>query len=449
MSESYKPTAKQAEAQSLVGGDATHCMVEGGSRSGKTFLICRVLALRALAAPGARQAIFRFRFNAVKLSIGFDTFPKMMALCFPGVPYELDRTDWFFALPGGSQVWLGGLDDKDRTEKVLGQEFVGLFLNECSQIPWSARNVAVTRLAQVVTYDRGGEQRTLRPKMYYDCNPPSQAHWTYKLFHKKVEPDTGKPVANPHDYAHILLNPRDNLANLPAGYLATLEALPARAKARFLDGKYGDITEGALWSLEMIDANRWGGHLALPDMLRVVVAVDPSGADDDENAGNDEIGIIVAGLGTDGAAYVLEDLTLKAGPKTWGNVATTAFDRHQADKIVAEKNFGGEMVRFVLQTAKPGVPVKVLTASRGKAVRAEPISALTEQGKIRFAGDFPRLEDELCSMTTAGYLGTNSPNRADAFVWAMSELFPGMVKPDTKPNKPAPPRIARPGGWMR
>ena len=90
------------------------------------------------------------------------------------------------------------------------------------------------------------------------------------------------------------------------------------------------------------------------------------------------------------------------------------------------------MVRFVVQTAKPNVPFRKVTASRGKAVRAEPISALTESGKIRFAGRFPQLEDELCSMTTNGYIGGDSPNRADAFVWAMSDLFPGMVAPERK-----------------
>jgi phage terminase large subunit-like protein len=201
-------------------------------------------------------------------------------------------------------------------------------------------------------------------------------------------------------------------------------------RQRFLEGKFADITAGALWTIETIDQGRI--REALPDMQRIVVAVDPSGAGDTDNADNDAIGIIVAGLGLDGNAYVLEDLTCKAGPKVWGNIATTAFDRHAADLIVGETNYGGAMVKFVIQTAKRNVPFKMLTASRGKAVRAEPIASLTDQGKIRFAGSFPELEDELCSMTTNGYIGTASPNRADAFVWAMSELFPGIVADRTK-----------------
>jgi phage terminase large subunit-like protein len=134
----------------------------------------------------------------------------------------------------------------------------------------------------------------------------------------------------------------------------------------------------------------------------------------------------------DGYAYVIEDNTCKAGPATWGKLAATTFERHSADLVIAEKNYGGEMVRFVLQAASPDMPVKIVTASRGKVVRAEPIAALTEQGKIRFAGSFPKLEDELCSFTPGGYMGAHSPNRADALVWAMSELFPGIARPEER-----------------
>jgi predicted phage terminase large subunit-like protein len=206
--------------------------------------------------------------------------------------------------------------------------------------------------------------------------------------------------------------------------------MPARLRLRFLEGKFADITAGALWTIEIIDQYR---HMeSTPDLQRIIVAVDPSGAGDDDNAGNDAIGILVCALGIDGRAYVLEDATCKAGPKVWGNVVANAFERHGADCVVAEKNFGGEMVRHVLQTAKPGMPCKLVTASRGKVVRAEPISALTEQGKIRFAGVFQELEEELTSFTTRGYVGEGSPNRADAFVWAMAELFPGLVKGEKK-----------------
>src|SRR5207253_2197648 len=148
---------------------------------------------------------------------------------------------------------------------------------------------------------------------------------------------------------------------------------------------------------------------------------------DVDNADNDAIGIVVVGLGTDGNAYVLEDCTVKAGPATWGKVATDAYSRHSADVVVGEINFGGAMVAHVVQTARPRTPFKAVTASRGKVVRAEPFSSLYETGKVRHAGEFSDLEDELTAFTTNGYLGTGSPNRADALIWALAELFPAIV----------------------
>jgi hypothetical protein len=438
-------TAKQKQAQSVLNGQAKHVLLDGGSRSGKSALIVRNIAVRAIKAPKSRHAILRFRFNHCKESIGLDTFPTVMAKCFPEVPYTINKSDWFATLPRGSEIWFGGLDDKDRTEKILGKEFATIYLNECSQIPWASRNLAVTRLAQNCPYTLEGEQKVLALKMYYDANPPSKGHWTYQVFHQKRDPDTKKPLNDPDNFARFQINPRDNVANLPADYLRELEGLSLRMRKRFLDGEYGDAAPGALWTEEMID--RWR-ETTLPDMVRVVIAVDPSGADEEENADNDEIGIVVAGLGTDGNAYVLEDCSVKAGPKTWGNVATNAYERHSADRIVAETNYGGAMVKFVVQASKPNAPFKMLNASRGKVVRAEPISALTEQGKIRFAGRFLRLEDELCSFTTHGYMGSDSPNRADAFVWAMSELFPGMVKEEVKPAKPRQNLHPSSTGWM-
>lgn len=425
--ESFKATTKQIEALRLISGNATHCLLYGGSRSGKTFLIVEAIVFRALAAAHSRHAILRFRFNHCKQSIAFDTFPKVMRLCFPQVTYKLDKTDWYAEFPNGSQVWFGGLDDKERTEKILGQEYVTIFLNESSQIPFSSRNIAVTRLAQKCYHSVHGKQELMRRKMYYDENPPSQAHWTYRLFVKHVDPDSGRPLSDPENYAYLQVNPEDNIDNLPDDYLKTLQSLPARMRARFLKGQFADITSGALWHAEGIDKWRVIDN-ELPDMQRIVIGVDPSGSDDVENAGNDEIGIVVAGLGTDGNGYLLEDLSLKAGPKTWGNVITTAYDRHAADKVVGEVNFGGAMVNYVIQTTRPRTPFEAVTASRGKAVRAEPISSLAELGKIRHVGNFQQLEEELCSFTTSGYVGSNSPNRADAYVWAFTALFPGLVK---------------------
>lgn len=425
----FKLTAKQVEAQDVFASDAKHILLVGGSRSGKTFLIVRNLVMRAMKAPNSRHAMFRYRFNSIKASVVLDTFPKVMRAVYPMVNYKLDKTDWFVTFENGSQLWFGGLDDKDRTEKILGMEFATIALNEVSQIPYASRNMALTRLAQQVDQTIEGRASTqLKPRMYYDENPPSKAHWTYRLFVQKLDPETKEPLARPDDYAHFFMNPQDNRENISSDYLDTLAGMSARMRRRFLDGKFGEEVAGALFSDDTIETWRVIDG-TVPDMVRIVVAVDPSGADDADNADNDAIGIIVAGIGTDGNAYLLEDCTVKAGPATWGRVATDAFDRHQADAIIGEGNYGGAMVKHVIQTARPRTPFTQVTATRGKVVRAEPFSALYEQGKVRHVGRFAELEEELTSFTTHGYVGGSSPNRADALVWALAALFPAIVNP--------------------
>lgn len=429
---SFHLTPKQDEAQAICAGHATHIMLFGGSRSGKTFLHTRNVVFRALKAPKSRHAILRFRFNHVKASVVLDTFPKVMSLAFPGVAYHVDKSDWYASLPGESQIWFGGLDDKERTEKILGQEHATIYLNECSQIPQNSRDMAATRLAQLVqTHMENRVPGMLKPRMYYDCNPPSKAHWTYRMFVQKQDPDSRMALSHPDDYVSFQMNPKDNEENLAPGYIDTLSSLSPRLRKRFLTGEFADANPNQLFSDEMIEKWRVLND-DLPDFVRVVIAVDPSGSGDVDNADNDAIGIVVAALGTDGNAYLLEDLTVKAGPATWGKVAVDGYDRHDGDCIVGEINFGGAMVEATIQTARRTqgqrkVPYKGVHASRGKAVRAEPIAALYEQGKVRHVGYFRELEDELSGFSTVGYVGDDSPNRADAAIWALTELFPGIV----------------------
>ena len=444
----FKPTPAQESAQKILAGSARHCMLFGGSRSGKTFWHVRNIVLRALKAPQSRHLILRFRFNHVKTSVLLDTFPKVMRLCFPGVEYQQNKSDGYITLPNLSEIWFGGLDDKERTEKILGNEYATIYFNECSQIPWASVGIALTRLAQKAMQEiEGAETKELKPRAFYDCNPPSKAHWTYQLFFKAVDPDTKTPVANPGDYAYYKINPQDNSENLSADYLDTLQGMSARLQKRFLLGEFADATPNALFNDETIDKWRHVGG-ELPDMVRVVVAVDPSGSGDQDNADNDAIGISVCGLGTDGYAYVLEDATVKAGPATWGRVACSAFERYDADCIVGETNYGGAMVEYVIKSINQRAPFKLVTATRGKVVRAEPISALYEAGKVRHVGRFNELEDELVAFSTFGYVGNGSPNRADALVWGLTELFPGIVAKSTRVVAAKTARAAGASGWM-
>jgi hypothetical protein len=421
--QTFSLTPAQNKAMDCIISNAVHCGLGGGSRSGKTFLLVRAVVLRALKAEGSRHAIFRFRFNAIKASIIYDTLPKVIKLCFPGLweRCTLNKTDWFLLLPNGSEIWFGGLDDKERTEKVLGQEYATVYFNECSQIPFASVVLALSRLAQ---------KAGLRLKAYYDFNPPSKRHWTYLRFIKKVNPDTKQPEKDPDNYQFHVINPIDNRENLAPEYLAILDALPEKARNRFLLGRFADDDDGALWTDELLSANRRLGRREenLPDFLRIVVGVDPSGCSGEEDLRSDEIGIVVAALGTDNHGYLLEDLSGRYKPEQWGDIAVSAYHRHAADRIVAERNFGGAMVEMVIRTADPNIPYQEVVASRGKVVRAEPIAALYEQGKIHHIGYFPEIEDQLCAMSVSGYQGLKSPDRADALVWAFSELFPALIR---------------------
>jgi phage terminase large subunit-like protein len=160
----------------------------------------------------------------------------------------------------------------------------------------------------------------------------------------------------------------------------------------------------------------------LPQLVRVVVGVDPSGTSGEEEDSGDDVGIVVAALGSDNHYYVLEDATVNLGPAGWARHAVYKFEEYSADAIVAERNYGGAMVEHTLRTVKRSIPYKDVVATRGKVVRAEPIAALYEQGRVHHKGALSQLEDELCSMTSTGYLGRGSPNRVDALVWALSEL---------------------------
>lgn len=447
----FRLNAKQQEAQNLLAGPATHLMLFGGSRSGKTFLHMRNVCMRALKAPESRHAVMRLRFNAVKSSVVLDTFPKVMKLCFPGVRYTMNKTDWFAEFENGSQIWFGGLDDKERTEKILGMEFATIYLNECSQIPWGSVGVAVTRLAQKAEQVIDGKSAgQLQPRMYYDCNPPSKAHWTYRLFIEKRDPDTRMPLSDPNNYGSFRINPVDNVENLSTEYLKTLESLSERQKRRFLRGEFADATPNAIFQEADIDNWRVVDRSKVPDLARVVIGVDPSGADDSEGSENDAVGIVVAGLGVDGVAYVLDDLTVKAGPARWASIVGHAYDNEKADIVVGEGNYGGAMVEHVIRTARPRINFRLVNASRGKVVRAEPFSPLYEQGKVRHVGCFPELEDELSAFSTNGYTGERSPNRADALVWALTELFPEIIKPVSEPRKTKSRGYvpASAGGWM-
>jgi len=219
---------------------------------------------------------------------------------------------------------------------------------------------------------------------------------------------------------------KDNLANLARSAVEQMydRYEGTRLGRQELEGEIlGDIP-GALWTRESIDDNRVPE--APEDLERVLVAVDPAAS---SHEGSDENGIVVVGLARDkdgyARGYILEDASLRGTPEEWAKKAIHMYRKWSADKIVAEKNQGGEMVSSVLRSVDRSVPVKLVHASRGKVIRAEPISALYEQGRIHHVGMFDKLEDQMCefSIDNVRNSSTGSPDRVDALVWGLSEVF--------------------------
>lgn len=233
----FKKTDKQKQAIKVLGSKSKHAMLFGGSRSGKSLIICYAIVIRA-AKLKSRHLAARFKFNHAKTSLWYETFPKLFDLAFPDLPIKENKSDWFYQLPNGSEIWIGGLDEKERVEKILGKEYSTIFFNECSQIPYTSVSVALTRLA---------EQNNLKKRAYYDENPPTKRHWSYPLFLKGLDPDTWEPRKDSGKYTHLLMNPQDNIENIDADYIELLEQLPEKERKRFLEGEFTDDSNTAIY----------------------------------------------------------------------------------------------------------------------------------------------------------------------------------------------------------
>lgn len=316
-------------------------------------------------------------------------------------------------MDNGSEIWIGGLDDKDRTEKILGNEYTTIYFNEASQISYQSYDMTRSRLAQKVKTVKGDY---IRNKFYFDCNPPSKKHWLYLLFIKKIDPLKKAKIRKPKDYQAIKMNPADNIQNVSEDYLDLLDGLSGKNRKRFLDGEFTDDNEKALWKREWIDNNR---VFKYPDLKREAVAIDPSASSDEDS---DECGIVSGGSAIINGVehyYILNDRTKIMSPNEWADTAILEYDSIRADKILGERNNGGDMIETIIRNKRHNISYESVWASRGKEVRAEPVASLYEQGRVHHVGDLPDLEDELTEWDPTH---DKSPNRLDAAVWLITWL---------------------------
>jgi len=247
--------------------------------------------------------------------------------------------------------------------------------------------------------------------------PPKQA--AGKWFREKFE----RGQTDDPDWFSFRWTSHDN-ENLSERALERLtKDMSQRSYRREILAEFLTTAPGALWDWDLIRTCRVHEH---PDLNRIVIGVDPAGG------GPDEVGIVVCAVSVDGDGYVLEDASMRGSPNSWASAVASAYRRHKADRVVAEKNYGGDMVESTLRTADANLPVSVISASRGKQQRAEPVAALYEQGKVHHVGRHDKLEDQMTTWDPAE--SGSSPDRVDALVWALTELMledtaqtPGIV----------------------
>ena len=261
-------------------------------------------------------------------------------------------------------------------------------------------------------------------------NPSYTTHWIYNRWYR-TQGHGGNPL--PHEFngkidrvTYVHTTYEHNAHNLDPEILEDIRLLKERdlnSHNNIDRGHWISPHAGALWDMEIIDSMRIS-HKEMPVLKRIVVAVDPSGS---SKKTADECGICVAGVGEDGHYYILRDSSLRGRPQEWGQRAVEEYNSYQANELVGEVNYGGEMVETVIHTIDPNVNYEPVTASKGKMIRAEPISALYAQGKVHHVGVFNKLE---CEMVTYDGKG-KSPNRMDALVWALSRLM-GQEAPLTR-----------------
>ncbi len=406
--QNFELTPLQRDALRHLGGPADYTLLYGGSRSGKTFVLVYALLVRALKAPGSRHAVLRWHGNAARQAVWMDTLPKVMKCAFPELRVENNRTDGFLRLDNGSEIWFAGLDEAESPDRILGREFATLYFNECSELNYSAVSLALSRLAQ---------KTSLKPRGYFDCNPTGKSHWTYLLFVEKIDPVSRQKLIFPDNYFAMQLNPDSNRANLPPDYIEkTLAGLPERERRRFLEGRFSDDLEGALWSYSLLEQCRIDRD-RLPVMTRTVVGVDPAVCSSPDA---DNTGIVVCGSGADEKFYVLADCSCRGRAEVWAEQAVRAYRKYNASKLVCEVNNGGELFEHLFQRMGLDVNFHPVRAVKDKYARAEPAAALYQRKLVRHAGIFPELEEEMCSYVPGHFSG--SPDRMDALVWALHEL---------------------------
>jgi phage terminase large subunit-like protein len=378
-----------------AGGDREYSvwLMLAGRGLGKTLTGANWLVEQALRNPGADVAVIAPTFRDVKKTCVEGSTGVLCALQ-PGELVAYNKSALEVHVRGGATIF--GYS-ADQPERLRGSNLSAAWCDEIGSWRYPA-----TWYEALIPALRIG----VHPRVVVTTTP-------------RVVPLIRDLTGRDDGSVHVTTGSTwENAANLSPAALAELKRRyhGTRLGRQELEGELLEDVEGALWQRADIEATRVAPE-DVPELARVVVAVDPA-VTSGEDA--DETGIVVAGEGRDQHGYVLADLTMRGTPDQCMKAAVAAYYRYQADCVVAEVNNGGDFIQSLLRTVDPRVPYRAVRASRGKRVRAEPVSALYEQRRVHHAGFFPELEDQLCTWVPDSPLG--SPDRADALVWAVTEL---------------------------
>ncbi len=410
----------QIEAAKLAQkNEHKYILYRGGSGSGKSYLISYILFMRGLRAPGSRHGIFRETAASCRQTLFDLTFRNAIEATYPGYlkRCKVSEAEATIELPNGSTFFFLGLDDS-RRDKILGNEFSTIWVNECNGADYKHVEFLMSRLRErklTGEQDEAGNPIILQNKMFFDCNPNSKKDWDYKCFILKKNPKDNTELKRANRWVEFKMDPENNVDNLGEDFLEELDNLTGVERRRLLDGEWSEQNEHAIFFQANIDQYRVVPS-EVPELVEVVVGYDPAVS---SHKKSDKHGVVVVGIDENDECYVLADYSGVYNPSQAAQKVADAYHDHGATYVIAESNQGGELVEQNLRTADKNLPVISVHAREGKRVRAEPVSNLYERGLVHHVGKFEELEDEMCSF---GGTLRHSPDHMDALVYAIFKL---------------------------
>ena len=388
----------------------------GGRASAKSHFFAECMIANAAMNTGFRGLCVREVQKSLKESAKRLLEDKINVMGY-GAKFNVKHDE--IGTPGGGVISFTGMNQQNSESVKSYENYSVCWVEEASV--FSARSLELIR----PTIRAPGSE------LWFSWNPHYASDPVDKFFRGLSPPDNS--IVRKVTY--------ENNEYLPHEMVAEMQMDRKNSPDRFAHiwlGEYAPNKVGAIWNMANIHENR---RHETPPLKRILVSVDPAISNTDYS---DEHGIIAGGVGEDGRGYIIDDVSIHGSPQQWAERAVATYDKYDADAIVVERNQGGDMVRHTLQTVRPSIKVIDVVATRGKHVRAEPISAMYAINQVSHVGSFPELESQMCQMTAGGYEGNGSPDRCDAMVWLLTELFPSIIRKSAKKqhNKP------RSGGWM-